>query len=150
MKPHELHAPEGARKARKRVGRGDGSGHGKTGGRGTKGTKARGRVKTFFEGGQMPLARRVPKLKGFKPPARKEYAAVNVGDLSAVDATDIGPEELRSAGLVRKRFRLIKLLAGGEVAKVGTVRVHAASDAARTKVEAAGGKIEILPERSEA
>jgi large subunit ribosomal protein L15 len=144
MKPHELTPPEGAHRRRKRVGRGDGSGRGKTAGRGTKGTKARGRVKAFFEGGQMPLSRRVPKLKGFKPIARPAYGWVNVSDLAAAGADDIGPDELRAAGLVRKRDRLVKVLGDGEVERAITVRAHAFSASARAKIEAAGGRAELI------
>jgi large subunit ribosomal protein L15 len=144
MKPHELKAPEGARRRRKRVGRGEGSGRGKTAGRGTKGTKARGRVKAFFEGGQMPLVRRVPKLKGFHPPNATSYGAVNVSDLERVEATDIGPDELRRAGLVRKRDKLVKILGEGGLERSVNVRAHAFSAAARSKIEAAGGTAELI------
>lgn len=145
MKPHELKPVAGAHRARKRVGRGEGSGKGKTAGRGTKGTKARGSVPTFFEGGQMPLTRRVPKLKGFTPPTRTIYGAVNVGALGALDASEIGPDELRAAGLVRKHDRLVKLLGNGEIGRAIKVRAHAASAAARTKIESAGGTVELIP-----
>ena len=144
MKPHELKGTPGAAKARKRVGRGEGSGHGKTAGRGTKGTRARGTVPLFFEGGQMPLARRVPKLKGFTPPNRKVYGAVNVGDLGEVGSTNIGPDELRGAGLVHKRYELIKILGDGELKKKLSVRAHAVSASAREKIESAGGSVEII------
>jgi large subunit ribosomal protein L15 len=144
MKPHELRSPEGARTKRKRVGRGDGSGHGKTAGRGTKGTRARGTVHAFFEGGQMPLVRRVPKLKGFTPPNRKRYGAVNVGQLTELGLDRIGPDELRAAGIVRKRDKLIKVLGEGEVSKAITVTAHAFSESAVAKVEAAGGKTEVI------
>ena len=144
MKPHELKSPPGAHTARKRVGRGEGSGHGKTAGRGTKGTRARGTVKAFFEGGQMPLVRRVPKLKGFTPPNRVIYGAVNVGDVAALDAAEVGPDEMRSAGLLRKRYSLVKLLGSGDIDRAVTVRVHAASEQARSKIEGAGGSVEII------
>lgn len=144
MKPHELKSAKGARKARTRVGRGEGSGKGKTAGRGTKGTKARGEVHMFFEGGQMPLIRRVPKLKGFTPPNRKEYGAVNVAGLAELDATEIGPDELRAAGLVRKRDKLVKILGNGDISKKVTVRAHAFSESARTKIEGAGGSVEVI------
>ena len=144
MKPHELRSPEGARTKRKRVGRGDGSGHGKTAGRGTKGTRARGTVHAFFEGGQMPLVRRVPKLKGFTPPNRKRYGAVNVGQLTELGLDRIGPNELRAAGMVRKRDKLIKVLGEGELSKAITVTAHAFSDSAVAKVEAAGGTAEVI------
>jgi large subunit ribosomal protein L15 len=145
MKPHELKGAEGSRTKRKRVGRGEGSGKGKTAGRGTKGTKARGEVHLFFEGGQMPLVRRVPKLKGFTPPNKKVYGAVNIGALAALGGDQIGPEELRGAGLVHKRDKLIKVLGTGEIDRKIAVRAHAFSAAARTKIEGAGGSTEIIP-----
>ena len=147
MKPHELKPAPGAKRAPKRVGRGDGSGRGKTAGRGTKGTKARGSVPTFFEGGQMPLARRVPKLKGFRPPNRKHYGTVNLADLAEMDATEIGPDELRGAGLLRKRDKLIKVLGNGEVTRALTVRAHGFSESARSKIEAAGGSVTVIGDK---
>lgn len=126
------------------MGRGEGSGHGKTGGRGTKGTKARGSVKAFFEGGQMPLVRRVPKLKGFKPPRRKVYGAVNLSALARLESATIGPEELRATGTVRKKDALIKVLGQGEIDRPVTVRAHAFSASARAKIEAAGGTTEVI------
>lgn len=146
MKPHELKPAAGSTRKARRVGRGEGSGHGKTAGRGTKGTRARGTVPLFFEGGQMPLVRRVPKLKGFTPPNRKVFGAVNVGDLESVGGTEVGPDELRGAGLVHKRYELIKVLGNGEVSKKLAVRAHAVSASARQKIEAAGGSIEIIPQ----
>ncbi len=150
MKPHELRPAPGSHRKRKRVGRGEGSGRGHTAGRGTKGTKARGNVPVFFEGGQMPLTRRVPKLKGFTPPSRTVYGAVNLSKLDAVDGSDIGPDELRAAGLVHKRDKLIKILGNGEITRAVTIRAHAFSDSAREKIERAGGTAEViqqLPER---
>ncbi len=144
MKPHELKPAEGSHKRRKRVGRGDGSGRGKTAGRGTKGTKARGEVPLFFEGGQMPLVRRVPKLKGFTPPKRKRYGAVNLTALASLGSAEVGPDELRAAGLVHKRDKLIKVLGAGEIHRAITVRAHAFSESARSKIESAGGTIEQL------
>lgn len=149
MKPHELKPTEGSRRARKRVGRGEGSGYGKTAGRGTKGTRARGQVHLFFEGGQMPLVRRVPKLKGFTPPHRKVYGAVNLAALEGIEGDAIGPEELRAAGLVHKRDALIKILGSGDITRAVTVRAHAFSRTAQTKIEAAGGRAEVLPEKPE-
>lgn len=149
MKPHELKPAPGAHRARKRVGRGDGSGTGTTAGRGTKGTKARGKVPAFFEGGQMPLVRRVPKLKGFRPPNRKVYGTVNVSDLAGLDVSEVGPSELRAAGLLRKRDRLIKVLGNGDIAKAVNVRAHAFSESARTKIEAAGGSTAVIEEGAE-
>jgi large subunit ribosomal protein L15 len=144
MKLHELKPAPGSHKRRKRVGRGEGSGKGKTAGRGTKGTKARNTVHLFFEGGQMPLIRRVPKLKGFKSPNRVEYGAVNVGLLEELGAKEIGPDELRGAGLVHKRDKLIKILGGGDLSKALTVKAHAFSESARTKIEGAGGSVEVI------
>jgi large subunit ribosomal protein L15 len=144
MKPHELKPPPGSHQRRKRVGRGDGSGRGKTAGRGTKGTNARGRLRASFEGGQMPLTRRIPKLKGFKPPARTVYGETNVGQLSALEGSEIGPEDLHAAGLVRKRDRLVKILGEGDIDRRVTVRAHAFSAAARQKIEAAGGSAEVI------
>ncbi len=145
MKPHNLHPSHGAVKPRKRVGRGEGSGRGKTAGRGTKGTKARGEVHIFFEGGQMPITRRIPKLKGFTPPNKTVYGAVNVGDLAALEGSNVGPDQLRAGGLVHKRDKLIKILGGGEIDRAVTVSAHAFSATARSKIEAAGGTVEVLP-----
>ena len=144
MKLHELKPAPGSHKRSKRVGRGEASGKGKTAGRGTKGTRARGTVKTFFEGGQMPLARRVPKLKGFKPVNRVAYGAVNLAQLAELEGTDIGPDELRAAGLVRKRDKLVKVLGTGDLGKKLTVRAHAFSKTAREKIEGAGGTVEVI------
>jgi len=144
VKLHDLKPAEGSRKRRQRVGRGDGSGRGKTAGRGTKGTKARGEVPIGFEGGQMPLIRRVPKLKGFTPPRRKHFGAVNVGDLASLGATEVGPDELRASGLVHKRDKLIKVLGVGDISKALTVRAHAFSATAKSKIEAAGGTAETI------
>ena len=148
MKPHELKSPPGARKARTRKGRGEAAGKGKTAGRGTKGTKARGEVHAFFEGGQMPLVRRVPKLKGFTPPSRRVYGAINVGKLNELEGDEFSAEDLHDAGVVRKRDKLIKVLGNGEIDRAITVRVHAVSETARTKIEAARGTIELLDERT--
>jgi large subunit ribosomal protein L15 len=148
VKPHELKSPPGARKARTRKGRGEAAGKGKTAGRGTKGTKARGEVHAFFEGGQMPLVRRVPKLKGFTPPSRRVYGAINVGKLNELEGDEFSAEDLHDVGVVRKRDKLIKVLGNGEIDRAITVRVHAVSATARTKIEAAGGTIELLDERT--
>lgn len=143
MKPHDLKPAEGSVKRKKRVGRGDASGKGKTAGRGTKGTRARGEVPLGFEGGQMPLIRRVPKLKGFTPPNQKVYGAVNVSELEAMDASDVGPDDLRAAGLIHKRDKLIKVLGHGEITRAVNVTAHAFSESARTKIEAAGGTVTV-------
>ena len=144
MKPHELKPAEGAVKRPKRVGRGDASGKGKTAGRGTKGTRARGEVPAFFEGGQMPLARRVPKLKGFTPPNQKVYGAVNLSELESLGSSDVGPDELRAAGLVHKRDKLIKILGHGDLSRAVNVTAHAFSQSARSKIEAAGGTVTVV------
>ena len=149
MKPHELKPAPGSTKRRKRVGRGESSGKGKTAGRGTKGTKARGEVRIGFEGGQMPLIRRLPKLKGFRPPSRTTYGSVNLSQLAELEGSEFGPDELRSAGLVRKRDELVKILGSGELGKAVTVRAHAFSASAKEKIEAAGGKVELI-ERKQA
>jgi large subunit ribosomal protein L15 len=94
----------------------------------------------------MPLVRRVPKLKGFKPPHRKTYGSVNVSALAAVSVSEVGPDELRAAGLVHKRDRLIKVLGDGDIDRALTVRAHAFSAAAKNKIEAAGGVAEVISE----
>jgi large subunit ribosomal protein L15 len=147
MKPHELKPPAGSRKRRKRVGRGEGSGKGKTAGRGTKGTRARGEVNAFFEGGQMPLVRRIPKLKGFTPPNRVTYQPVNLRDLERVKSSDIGPDELRAAGLVNGREVRVKVLGVGDLGRKVTVRAHAFSASAKSKIEEAGGAAEVIDVR---
>ena len=144
MKPHDLKPPPGSRKAAKRVGRGEGSGHGKTAGRGSKGTRARGSVPAGFEGGQMPLLRRVPKLKGFRPPNRIVYGAVNLDSLDALPGSVLGPEEIRAAGLLHKRHPMIKVLGRGEITGAKTVRAHAFSLSAKAKIESAGGSAEVI------
>ncbi len=146
MKPHELKPVPGSHTKRTRVGRGEAAGKGKTAGRGTKGTRARGTVKAFFEGGQMPLVRRVPKLKGFTPPRRKTYGAVNLAEIDQLKGAEVGPEELRAAGLVRKRDVRIKVLGDGELKRSVTINAHAFSSAARAKIEQAGGKANVITE----
>ncbi len=146
MRLNELKPAAGSRKDRKRIGRGSGSGLGKTAGKGHKGQKARagGGVVPWFEGGQMPLQRRVPK-RGFHNIFRKVYAVVNVGDLDRFEAgSQVGPEELTRAGLAKKKADGIKLLGDGELKVSLAVRVHKASGSAVAKVEAAGGTVEIL------
>ena len=145
MKLHHLRPAEGAVRDRKRVGRGKAAGQGKTAGRGTKGYLARHNKKLGFEGGQTPLQRRVPKLKGFTNPNRQEWAVINVDRLGRVfDAgSEVTPEALRERGLVRKS-RPVKVLGGGELDRALTVRAHAVSAAARAKIEAAGGSVEVV------
>ena len=136
----------GARKPRKRVGRGAGSGMGKTSTRGHKGQQARKghKVKLGFEGGQMPLIRRLPK-RGFKNPNRVEYFAPNVCELERFEnGTEVTPELLHANGLFANKYDGVKLLGTGELTKKLTVKVHGASASAKAKVEAAGGSVEIV------
>ncbi len=144
LKLHHLRPAPGSKKRKVRVGRGEGGRRGKTAGRGTKGLKARNKLRPGFEGGQIPLARRLPKLKGFRNPNRVPYVVVNVAALSVFDAgATVGPDELRRHGLVKQRGR-IKVLAEGEIDRALTVRAHAFSAAARAKIEAAGGTVEVI------
>jgi large subunit ribosomal protein L15 len=126
------------------VGRGIAGKGGKTAGRGTKGDKARGQSKPGFEGGQLPLTQRVPKLKGFKNPFRVEYAVVNLDALERMDASDIGPDALRAVGLVHKRG-LVKILGEGQLTRKLNVQAHAFSASAATAITAAGGTTTVLP-----
>jgi len=144
MKLEELKPSKGARKKSKRVGRGPGSGSGKTAGKGHKGQKARsGGVKgPGFEGGQMPLQRRLPK-RGFTNIFRKEYAVVNLGDLSDLSGT-ITPETLLEQGIVRHAKAGIKVLGVGELKSALTIRAHKFSKSAIDKIQAAGGKAEVI------
>ena len=144
---HNLRSPGGSRRARKRVGRGPGSGKGKRAGRGDKGQNSRsgGGVPAWFEGGQMPLQRRIPK-RGFKSRNRVEYQVVNVGDLHVVGGRAT-PETLREAGLIRSLRAPVKILGNGDVDLAVDCSVHAASAPARAKIEAAGGSVTLLPLR---
>ena len=151
MRLNELGAPPGSKRSRKRLGRGTGSGYGKTAGRGHKGAKARSGAKAHmtYEGGQMPLQRRLPRLKGIaRGPhtvARpKVYAPVNVGEIVDLSGDEIGVEELKAAGIVRKKEKLVKILGNGEIGRAVTVRAHAFSKTAKEKIEAAGGRAEVL------
>lgn len=148
MKLHHLRPAPGARRKAKRVGRGHGSGKGKTSGRGTKGTGARNTVPVWFEGGQMPLHRRLPKLPGFSNARfRTTYIPVNVEALNRFEAgTTVDPEALRRARLVRQGRGQVKILGRGDVTVVLTVKAHAFSSTARSKITAAGGTVELLEE----
>ena len=143
MKLHHLRPAEGAKKERTRVGRGRAGARGKTAGRGTKGTGARGKLRPGFEGGQMPLIRRVPKLKGFHNPNRVEHAPVNVEILGKYFDGEVTPEALYRHGLAHKGAK-VKVLGRGDLDKKLTVKAHAFSNAAREKIEAAGGTVEVL------
>lgn len=144
MRVDQVGPKHGARKAPKRVGRGIGGKGGKTAGRGTKGQYARNTVARGFEGGQMPLKQRVPKLKGFNNPFRVEYQAINLDTLDALGITDISATLLVEKGLIRKG-NLVKVLGRGKVAKALNVSVHAVSSSAQEAITAAGGTITILP-----
>lgn len=146
MKLHELSPAPGSRKERKRVGRGPSSGTGKTSGRGHKGQNARsgGGVRPGFEGGQNPLYRRLPK-RGFVNPTRKEFAIVNIEDLNSFAAgTEVTPELLMTNGVVKNAKSGIKILGNGEVTVQLTVKANKFSQSAVEKIEAAGGKTEVI------
>ena len=144
MKLHDLQPAPGSNRPSKRVGRGIGGKGGKTAGRGTKGQKARGQVPLNFEGGQMPLHMRVPKLKGFTNPFRVEYQAVNLDTVEASGLDEVTPESLHGKGLVGKAA-LVKVLGRGEVTRAVTVKAHAFSASAEAAITAAGGTVERLP-----
>jgi large subunit ribosomal protein L15 len=144
MKLHDLRGAEGSRRARKRVGRGTAGRGGKTAGRGMKGQRARDTVPVGFEGGQMPLQRRVPKLKGFKNPFRIEYQAINLDVVEASGLDEVTPEALRAHGLAHKGA-LIKVLGRGDLTRAVTVRAHAFSKSAERAITEAGGTVETLP-----
>ena len=144
IKLHHLRPADGAHKDKTRVGRGEGS-KGKTAGRGTKGTKARKNVPAAFEGGQMPIHMRLPKLRGFKNRNRIEYQIVNVGDIARLfpEGGQVGVAELVAKGAVRKN-ELVKVLGEGELSVALTVSAHKFSGSAKSKIEAAGGTATVL------
>lgn len=147
MKLHDLRPAQGSRTRSDRVGRGIGAGKGKTSGRGQKGQGSRSSVglPVGFEGGQMPLTQRLPKLRGFHNKWRREYAVVNIGKLGRFErGATVDGEALAGAGLIAKASTPVKVLAAGEIRAPVTLRVHRISKAARTAVEAAGGTVELL------
>jgi large subunit ribosomal protein L15 len=147
VKVHDLKPNEGAHKRAKRVGRGIGGKGGKTAGRGSKGQRARNNVRVGFEGGQLPLQQRLPKLRGFANPFRVEYQAINldtIAELAAAGVTEITPEILFERSLIGKGA-LVKVLGRGEITSAVTVKVHAYSKSAETAITAAGGTTEKLP-----
>jgi large subunit ribosomal protein L15 len=144
MKVHDLKPAPGSTRERRRVGRGIAGKGGKTAGRGTKGQGARDNVKPGFEGGQLPLKQRIPKLKGFKNPFRVEYNVINLDTLEAFEGDVVNPETLRSKGLVHKHG-LVKVLGRGELTRRLEVSAHAFSRSAAAAIEGAGGRTEILP-----
>ena len=146
MKLHELQPAEGSRKERNRVGRGQGSGNGKTAGRGSKGQKARsgGGVRLGFEGGQTPLFRRIPK-RGFQNINRKEYAIVNLETLNKFeDGATVNAAALKEAGIIKKELDGVKVLGNGAIEKKLTVQAAKFSKSAVAAIEAAGGKTEVI------
>jgi large subunit ribosomal protein L15 len=144
VKVHELAPAPGSTRPKRRVGRGIGGKGGKTAGRGTKGQGARNNIKPGFEGGQLPLAQRVPKLKGFKNPFRVEYVVVNLDTLETFEGDDINPDTLRANGLVHKHG-LVKVLGRGQLTRKVTVKAHAFSKSAEQAITSAGGSVEVLP-----
>ena len=143
MKLHDLKAPVGSKHRKKIVGRGIGGHGGKTAGRGTKGQKARRQIPAGFEGGQLPLMQRIPKLKGFTNPFRVEYTPVNLDAITALGADVVTPEVLVAHGLVRKND-LVKVLGRGSLDKAVTISAHGFSASARSAIEAAGGSVTVL------
>ena len=141
MKLHDLAPPKGATTAKRRVGRGTGGKGHKTAGRGTKGQKARNTMPAGFEGGQLPLMQRIPKLKGFKNPFRVEYTPVNLAALDALGADEVTVESLVQAGLVRPKA-LVKVLGQGSLSRPVRVSAHAFSKSAEAAITAAGGSVD--------
>jgi large subunit ribosomal protein L15 len=146
MKLHHLKPAKGAHKAKTRKGRGEAAGKGKTAGRGTKGTGARKNVPAYFEGGQMPLQRRLPKLPGFTPRNRVEYQVVNLGLIGEhfEAGSEVTPDALRAAGLIRRGADPVKVLGDGDLDHALSVSAHAFSGPARTRIEGAGGSATVL------
>ena len=153
MRQHELAPALGARTNRKRVGRGNGSGHGTYSGRGSKGQKSRSgfRIRPGFEGGQLPLIKRLPRKRGFTNIFRVEYSVVNIARLNMFEAgSEVTPESLVAAGVVKSLRQPIKILANGSLNRSLVVRVNRFSAAAKTKIEAAGGKAEEVGDAGKA
>jgi large subunit ribosomal protein L15 len=144
IKVHDLKPPTGSKSRAKRVGRGIGGHGGKTAGRGHKGQGARGQVAPKFEGGQMPLVQRIPKLRGFTNPFRVEYQGINLDVIEESGLAEVSPQTLYTHGLVHKHA-LVKVLARGELTRPVTVKAHRFSKAAEAAITAAGGSVELLP-----
>lgn len=145
MRQNELSPAPGATKSRKRVGRGNGSGHGTYSGRGAKGQKARAgyRIKPGFEGGQLPLIKRLPQKRGFINIFRMEYSVVNLDKLNIFEpGSEVTPEKLVAAGLLKSPGQPVKILATGDISHPLRVKAHKFSSAAKAKIEAAGGSVE--------
>lgn len=147
MQLHDLGPAEGAKKQRRRVGRGIAAGQGKTAGRGTKGQNKRtgGGVRPYFEGGQLPLVRRLPHTRGFTNIWRVEYQPVNLARLDAFEAhAEVSPESLAQAGIIKKASDRVAILADGELDRPLVIKAHRVSKNARAKIEAAGGTVELI------
>jgi len=148
MKLHDLRPAKRSKKERKRVGRGDSSGSGKTAGRGMKGQKARsgGNIPPYFEGGQLPLVRRLPQIRGFTNIFKTEFATVNLDRLNErfKKGEEVTPATLSEVGLIKSSEELVKVLGRGELEKPLKVKAHGFSESARAKIEAAGGSVEEL------
>ncbi|MFC2024151.1 50S ribosomal protein L15 [Chloroflexota bacterium] len=152
MRQDELSPAPGSKKDRKRVGRGDGSGHGTYSGRGVKGQKSRSgyRMKRGFEGGQLPLIRRLPRKRGFTNIFRTEYSPVNIAELNQFEAgSEVTPQILVNAGLIKSRGKPVKILARGEITRPLSVKANSFSAAAKAKIEAAGGTAEEIERAAE-
>tara|TARA_B100000745_G_C20085951_1_gene371089 strand:+ start:483 stop:932 length:450 start_codon:yes stop_codon:yes gene_type:complete len=144
IKFHHLKPTPGSSKTKLRKGRGESGKRGKTAGRGTKGTGARKTVPAYFEGGQIPLYRRIPKLKGLKNTPKMSYVVVNVSDLQEKNLKgDIDPDVLQQNGLTRKKG-LVKVLGNGDITNTVNIKVHAVSESAKKKIEDAGGTVEVI------
>ncbi len=144
IKFHHLKPTPGSSKSKLRKGRGESGKRGKTAGRGTKGTGARKTVPAYFEGGQIPLYRRIPKLKGLKNTPKMSYVVVNVSDLQEKNLKgDIDPDVLQQNGLTRKKG-LVKVLGNGDITNTVNIKVHSVSESAKKKIEDAGGTVEVI------
>jgi len=153
VRQDELSPASGSKRSRKRVGRGDGSGHGTYSGRGCKGQKSRAgyKMRPGFEGGQLPLIKRLPRKRGFVNFSRKEYSIVNTGKLNVFEAgSEVTPEGLVAAGIIKTLRHPIKVLAEGDISRPLSVKANKFSAAAKAKIEAAGGKVEEVGYAAEA
>jgi large subunit ribosomal protein L15 len=147
MQQHQLRLPKGAKKSRKRVGRGDSSGHGSLSGRGRKGQKSRsgGSLRISFQGGQNPLVKAMPMMRGFTNIFRKEYNVVNIDQLITLSSnSEITPELLKRKGVIRNSKKQLKILGKGEIETPLVVQAHKFSKSAKTKIEAAGGTANVI------
>ena len=147
MEQYDLKPPVGAKKKRKRIGRGDGSGHGTYSGRGIKGQKSRagGGVRPSFEGGQLPLVKRLPRVRGFTNIFKTEYSVVNIKKLGVFDPnTEVTPQTLHEAGIIKSLKKPVKILGDGEIDRPLVVKAHKFTAVAGEKIAAAGGRVEVI------